>query len=91
MDGFSVTVGPTLGITQATSEKSVSFSYDPFLGVIRKSVLATENHFGMGYRIAVQQQFAIKDHLFIGFRADFSNDVYGDVNTFLGGGISYKF
>jgi hypothetical protein len=91
MDGFSVTVGPTLGITQATSEKSVSFSYDPFLGVIRKSVLATENHFGMGYRIAVQQQFAIKDHLSIGFRADFSNDVYGDVNTFLGGGISYKF
>ena len=91
MDGFSVTVGPTLGITQATSEKSVSFSYDPFLGVIRKSVLATENHFGMGYRIAVQQQFAIKDHYFIGFRADFSNDVYGDVNTFLGGGISYKF
>ncbi len=91
MDGFSVTVGPTLGITQATSEKSVSFSYDPFLGVIRKSVLATENHFGMGYRIAVQQQFLIKDHVTIGFRADFSNDVYGDVNTFLGGGISYKF
>jgi hypothetical protein len=91
MDGFSVTVGPTLGITQATSEKSVSFSYDPFLGVIRKSVLATENHFGMGYRIAVQQQFLIKDHVTIGFRADFSNDVYGDINTFLGGGIGYKF
>jgi hypothetical protein len=91
MDGFSVTVGPTLGITQATSEKSVSFSYDPFLGVIRKSVLKTENHFGMGYRIAVQQQFLIKDHVTIGFRADFSNDVYGDINTFLGGGIGYKF
>ena len=91
MDGFSVTVGPTLGITQATSEKSVSFSYDPFLGVIRKSVLATENHFGMGYRIAVQQQFLIKDHVTIGFRADFSNDVYGDINTFLGGAIGYKF
>ena len=91
MDGFSVTVGPTLGITQATSEKSVSFSYDPFLGVIRKSVLATENHFGMGYRIAVQQQFLIKDHVTIGFRADFSNDVYGDINTFLGGGLSYRF
>ena len=53
MDGFSVTVGPTLGITQATSEKSVGFSYDPFYGVIRKSVLQTENHFGMGYRISV--------------------------------------
>lgn len=91
MDGFSVTVGPTLGITQATSEKSVSFSYDPFIGVIRKSVLKTENHFGMGYRIAVQQQFLIKDHVTIGFRADFSNDVYGDINTFLGGGIGYKF
>ncbi len=91
MDGFSVTVGPTLGITQATSEKSVSFSYDPFLGVIRKSVLKTENHFGMGYRIAVQQQILIKDHVTIGFRADFSNDVYGDINTFLGGGIGYKF
>ncbi|MEK0413886.1 MAG: hypothetical protein RL070_1374 [Bacteroidota bacterium] len=91
MDGFSVTVGPTLGITQATSEKSVSFSYDPFLGVIRKSVLKTENHFGMGYRIALQQQFLIKDHVTIGFRADFSNDVYGDINTFLGGGIGYKF
>ena len=91
MDGFSVTVGPTLGITQATSEKSVSFSYDPFLGVIRKSVLKTENHFGIGYRIAVQQQFLIKDHVTIGFRADFSNDVYGDINTFLGGGIGYKF
>lgn len=91
MDGFSVTVGPTLGITQATSEKSVSFSYDPFLGVIRKSVLKTENHFGMGYRIAVQQQFLIKDHVTIGFRADFSNDVYGDINTFLGCGIGYKF
>ena len=91
MDGFSVTVGPTLGITQATSEKSVSFSYDPFLGVIRKSVLKTENHFGMGYRVSVQQQFLIKDHVTIGFRADFSNDVYGDINTFLGGGIGYKF
>jgi hypothetical protein len=91
MDGFSVTVGPTFGVTQASSEKSVSFSYDPFLGVIRKSVLQTENHFGMGYRIAVQQQFAIKDHFFIGFRADFSNDVYGDINTFLGGGLSYRF
>ena len=91
MDGFSITVGPTLGITQATSEKSVGFSYDPFLGVIRKSVLATENHFGMGYRIAVQQQFAIKDHFFLGFRADFSNDVHGDINTFLGGGLSYRF
>lgn len=91
MYGFSVTVGPTLGITQATSEKSVGFSYDPFLGVIRKSVLATDNHFGVGYRIAVQQQFVIKDHVTIGFRADFSNDVYGDINTFLGGGIGYKF
>jgi hypothetical protein len=91
MDGFSVTVGPTFGVTQASSEKSVSFSYDPFLGVIRKSVLQTENHFGMGYRIAVQQQFAIKDHFFIGFRSDFSNDVYGDINTFLGGGLSYRF
>lgn len=91
MDGFSVTVGPTLGITQATSEKSVGFSYDTFLGVIRKSVLATDNHFGVGYRIAVQQQFVIKDHITIGFRADFSNDVYGDINTFLGGCIGYKF
>jgi hypothetical protein len=62
MDGFSVTLGPTIGITQSTSEKSVSFTYDTFYGVIRKSVLETENHFGMGYRIAVQQQFAIKDH-----------------------------
>ena len=91
MDGFSITVGPTFGITQASSEKSVSFSYDPFLGVIRKSVIQTENHFGMGYRIAVQQQFAIKDKIFVGFRADFSNDVYGDINTFLGGGLSYRF
>ena len=91
MDGFSVTLGPTIGITQSTSEKSVSFTYDTFYGVIRKSVLETENHFGMGYRIAVQQQFAIKDHFFIGFRADFSNDVHGDVNTYLGGGVSYRF
>ena len=91
MDGFSVTVGPTFGVTQASSEKSVSFTYDPFYGVIRKSVLATENHFGMGYRIAVQQQFAIKDHFMIGFRADFSNDIHGDINTFLGGGLSYRF
>ena len=91
MDGFSVTLGPTLGITQSTSEKSRSFTYDPFYGVIRKSVLVTENHFGMGYRIAVQQQFAIKDHYFIGFRADFSNDVHGDVNTYLGGSLSYRF
>jgi hypothetical protein len=45
----------------------------------------------MGYRIAVQQQFVIKDHFTIGFRADFSNDVHGDINTFLGGGIGYKF
>jgi len=91
MDGFSITVGPTLGITQSTSEKSVGFSYDPFYGVIRKSVLATENHFGMGYRIAVQQQFVIKDQFMIGFRADFSNDVHGDVNTYLGGSLSYRF
>jgi hypothetical protein len=91
MDGFSVTLGPTLGITQSTSEKSRSYTYDPFYGVIRKSVLVTENHFGMGYRIAVQQQFAIKDHYFIGFRADFSNDVHGDVNTYLGGSLSYRF
>jgi hypothetical protein len=27
----------------------------------------------------------------IGFRADFSNDVNSDVNTFLGGGLSYRF
>jgi len=91
MDGFSVTLGPTLGITQSTSEKSRSFTYDSFLGVIRKSVILTENHFGMGYRLAVQQQFAIKDHYFFGFRADFSNDVHGDINTYLGGLISYRF
>jgi hypothetical protein len=45
----------------------------------------------MGYRIAVQQQFVIKDHFMIGFRADFSNDVHGDINTFLGCGLSYRF
>jgi hypothetical protein len=91
MDGFSVTVGPTFGVTQTTSEKSFSLSNDPYFGIIRKSVLVTENHFGLGYRIAVQQQFAITDHLFMGIRADFSNDVHGDINTFWGGGVSYKF
>lgn len=91
MDGFSVTVGPTFGITQTTSEKSFSLSNDPYFGIIRKSVLVTENDFGLGYRIAVQQQFAITDHLFIGIRADFSNDVHGDINTFWGAGLSYKF
>jgi hypothetical protein len=91
MDGFSVTIGPTFGVTQASSEKSSSHIYDPREGLIRRSVLITENYFGMGYRIAVQQQFAIKDHFFIGFRADFSNDVHSDINTFLGGGLSYRF
>ena len=91
MDGFSVTVGPTFGITQTTSEKSFSLSNDPYFGIIRKSVLVTENDFGLGYRIAVQQQFAITDHLFMGIRADFSNDVHGDINTFWGAGLSYKF
>jgi hypothetical protein len=91
MDGFSITVGPTIGVTQSTSEKSFSLSNDLYLGIIRKSVLLTENQFGLGYRIAVQQQFAITDHLFIGFHADFSNDTHSDVNTFWGGGVSYKF
>ena len=91
MDGFSVTVGPTFGVTQSTSEKSFSLSNDPYLGIIRKSVLVTENHFGLGYRVAVQQQFAITDHVFLGFRADFSNDVHSDINTFWGAGLSYKF
>jgi hypothetical protein len=27
----------------------------------------------------------------IGFRADFSNDVHSDVNTYLGGSVSYRF
>jgi hypothetical protein len=91
MDGFSVTVGPTFGVTQASSEKSLSHIFDPREGLIRRSVLITENYFGMGYRIALQQQFAIRDHFFIGFRADFSNDVHSDINTFLGGGLSYRF
>jgi hypothetical protein len=91
MDGFSVTIGPTFGVTQSSSEKSMSLSNDPYYGLIRRSVLRTENYFGMGYRIAVQQQFVIKDQFMIGFRADFSNDVNGDVNTFLGGGLSYRF
>ena len=91
MDGFSVTIGPTFGITQSTSEKSFGLSNDPYLGIIRKSVLLTENHFGIGYRLALQQQFAITDHVFLGFRADFSNDVHSDINTFWGGGLSYKF
>jgi len=91
MDGFSITVGPTFGVTQASSEKSASFSASPNGGLIRRSVLITENYFGMGYRIAVQQQFAIQDHFFIGFRADFSNDVHSDINTFLGCGLSYRF
>jgi hypothetical protein len=54
-------------------------------------VLVTENHFGLGYRVAVQQHFAITDHVFLGFRADFSNDVHSDINTFWGAGLSYKF
>jgi hypothetical protein len=91
MDGFSVTIGPTFGVTQSSSEKSMSLISDPSYGLIRRSVLRTENYFGMGYRIAVQQQFVIKDHFMIGFRADFSNDVHSDVNTFLGGGLSYRF
>jgi hypothetical protein len=91
MDGFSITAGPTFGVTQASSEKSMSLISDPSYGLIRRSVLRTENYFGMGYRIAVQQQFVIKDHFMIGFRADFSNDVHSDVNTFLGGGLSYRF
>jgi len=91
MDGFSVIVGPTFGVTQTSSEKSLSHIFDPREGLIRRSVLITENYFGMGYRIALQQQFAIRDHLFIGFRADFSNDVHSDINTFLGGGLSYRF
>jgi len=91
MDGFSVTIGPTFGVTQSSSEKRMSLSNDPYYGLVRSSVLRTENYFGMGYRIAVQQQFVIKDHFMIGFRADFSNDVNGDVNTFLGGGLSYRF
>lgn len=91
MDGFSVTVGPTFGVTQTSSEKSFGLTNDPYLGIIRKSILLTENHFGLGYRIAVQQQFAITDHFFIGFRADFSNDVHSDINTYLGAGVSYRF
>lgn len=91
MDGFSVTLGPTFGVTQSTSEKTVNLSVDPYLGLVRRSVLETENHFGMGYRVAIQQQFVIKDKFIIGFRADFANDVHSDVNTFLGCGIGYKF
>lgn len=91
MDGFSITVGPTFGVTQSTSEKSFGLLNDPYLGIIRKSVLVTENHFGLGYRVAAQQHFAITDHVFLGFRADFSNDVHSDINTFWGAGLSYKF
>jgi hypothetical protein len=91
MDGFSITVGPTFGVTQAVSESRVILFSDPYLGVIRHSILATDHFFAIGYRVAVQQEFMIRDKYFVGIRADFSNDTHSDANTFAGCSIGYKF
>lgn len=89
--GFNISIGPSIGYTFFSRERS-SDRYLLYPGeYIRRSILLFDNKFIFGYRVSTGYEFGVSRRTTAGFRLDFASYDNGDINTLAALKVGYNF
>ena len=93
MKGLNIGVGPSVGYSFQSREWQADYiPYNSSSNIgVRRSYLEYVNSVIVGYRISAGYDWEFKNGLLTGVRLDFSNYTNGDINTFAGIKLGYKF
>lgn len=89
--GFNIQLGPTFGYSNRSRESQARRETDIFGSSMRRSTLAFDNGFNVGYRISTGFEFDVSENYLLGFRLDFSGNTDAELNTLAGIKVGYKF
>lgn len=84
LNGFHISLGPTMGYSDRTFTELSTISIDVLGNITRRVTLLYDNGFTIGYRVSTGIEFPVAKKYMAGFRLDWSNNQLGEIKTLAG-------